>query len=138
MNKSKLDYINNSIDKDLLKTEVKGEDLLKESTESKKENSSTMGFKTVSYVGGGVSVGFGVARAASIAINVGATALKILGAGFFVIGAAVGISCGSYITNQYCQELINKFEDFYLNNAQSIGNSYKQSAEYLLQRSKSE
>ena len=138
MNKSNFKYINNSIDKELLKTEVKGEDLIKESTNYKVGSSFKVTGEAASYVGGGVSIGIGAARAASIAINAGATVLKFVGAGFFVVGAVIGITCGSYFTNEYCQELIKKFEDFYINNAQSIGNSYKQAADYLLQQSKTE
>jgi len=108
--------------------EVEGEELLKESKEYKVVNSFKEAYRATSYIGGGVSAGFGVARAAtiiaessssaastatSIAVGVGATALKVVGASLFVVGAVVGVACGGYFTNKYCQELIQKFENFF-------------------------
>ena len=153
LNDSKPEYITANIDTELLNMEVKGEDLLKETTGYQVGNSFKVTGEAASYIGGGVSVGVGVARAASIAaessssvastattiaVGAGATALTVVGAGLFVVGAVVGVACGSYFTNKYCNELINKFEDYYLNNAQMIGNSYNQAAEYLLQESQKE
>jgi len=53
----------------------------------------------------------------------------------FVVGAAVGVALGGYFTHKYCEELIDKFEDYYIKNAEKIGNSYKQAAEFLLRKS---
>ena len=153
VNTSKPEYITANIDTEALNIEIEGEELLKESTEYKVGNSIKVAGEAASYIGGGVSAGIGVARAAtiiaessssaastatSIAVGVGATALKVVGASLFVVGAVVGVACGGYFTNKYCQELIQKFENFYLNNAQIIANSYKQAAEYLLQLTKNE
>ena len=153
VNTPKPEYITANIDTNSLNMEVEGEKLLNESTGYKVGNSFKVAGEAASYIGGGVSAGFCVARAAtiiaesssstastatSIAVGVGATALKVVGASLFVVGAVVGIACGGYFTNKYCQELIQKFENFYLNNAQIIGNSYKQAAKYLLQLTKSD
>ena len=49
--------------------EVEGEELLKESKEYKVVNSFKEAYRATSYIGGGVSAGFGVARAATIMPN---------------------------------------------------------------------
>ena len=151
VNKSKPEFITASVDTEHLNMEVKGEDLIKESTAYTVGNSFKVTGEVASYIGGGVSVGTGIIRAAatvaetsssaaatatSVAVGIGSTALKVVGAGFVVVGAAVGVALGGFFTNKYCEELINKFEDFYIKNAESIGNSYKQAAEYLIEQSK--
>ena len=72
----------------------------------------------------------------SIAIGTGISLLKLVGARLIVLGAIIGVACGGYFINKYCQELIEKIEDFCLKNAENIGNSYKQAKEYLSQQSK--
>ena len=41
----------------------------------------------------------GVSSASSIAVGVGATALKVVGASFFVVGAIAGVSVGGYVSS---------------------------------------
>ena len=77
------------------------------------------------------------AAATSAAVGVGSTALKVVGTGLFVVGAVVGVALGGYFTHKYCEDLINQFEEYYVNNAKKIGNSYKQAALYLLNEFKS-
>lgn len=147
------EYITANIDKECLNMKIRGEDLLKESTKYKVGNSIKVTGEAASYIGASVSVGTGVVRAATaaiestssavstattIAINAGATALKFIGAGLFVVGAALGVACGGYFTTIHCNELIKKFEEYYEQNAESIGNSYIKAAEYLLNKSKNE
>lgn len=134
------------MDTEHLKMEVKGEELIKETTGFTVGNSFKVGGEAATYIGGGAAVGTGILRTATTAaesatstatattatVGVGSTALKVVGTGLFVIGAAVGIALGGYFTHKYCEELIDTFEDYYRTNAQKIGNSYKQTAEYLL------
>ena len=153
VNKSKPEFITANIDTEHLNMEVKGEELIKESTAYTVGNSFKVTGEAATYIGGGVSVGTGIIRAATtvaetsssaaatattVAVGVGSTALKVLGAGLVVVGAAVGVALGGYFTTKYCDELINKFEDYYIKNAESIGNSYKQAASYLLEQSKTD
>ena len=140
------EYITASMDTEHLKMEVKGEELIKETTAFTVGNSFKVTGEAATYIGGGAAVGTGILRTATTAaesatstatattavVGVGSTALKVVGTGLFVIGAAVGIALGGYFTHKYCEELIDKFEEYYKTNAQKIGNSYKQAAEYLL------
>ena len=138
MNTSKPEYIKVNIDTEVLNTEMEGEEFLKESTGYIVCNTikdTTNAF----YIEGCVSTGVGISKAAtSIIAESSSSALKIAGASFIVVGAIVGITCGGYFTNKYCEEIIQKFENFYLNNAQILANSYKQAAEFLLQLTKNE
>lgn len=148
VNKYRPEFITASMDTDQLKMEIKGEELTQESTAYTVGNSFKVTGEAASYIGGGAAVGTGILRAATIsaeaststasatattvAVGVGSTALKVVGTGLFVLGAAVGVALGGYFTHKYCEELIDKFEDYYKKNAQKIGDSYKQAAEFLL------
>jgi len=154
VNKSKPEYITACIDTEHLNMEVKGDDLIKESTAYTVGNSFKVTGEAATYIGGGISVGTGIIRAAaaaaetsssaaqaaaaSAAVTIGSTVLKVAGASFIVVGVVLGVGLGGFFTNKYCEELINKFEDYYIKNAESIGNSYKQAANYLLEQSKTE
>ena len=151
------EYITPSIDTDYIITKKDGNELIEESTGYKVGNSFKVGGEAASYIGGGASIGSGImkvsaaaaqtastvgttaAEAASTATTtlagLGSTALKVVGTGCFIIGAALGVGLGSYFTHTYCQELIDKFEKYYLDNAEKIGNSYKDAAQYLLENS---
>ena len=52
-----------------------------------------------------------------------------------ILGSVVG-ALRNYITTLYCEDLINKFEEYYIKNAQILENSYKKAAEYLLSKCK--
>lgn len=147
VNKYKPEYITASVDTEHLNMEMKGEELIQESTAYTVGNTFKVTGEAASYIGGGAAVGTGIIRAASTiaetssatttaattaAVGIGSTALKAVGTGLFVVGAVVGVALGGYFTTKYCDDLINKFEDYYIKNAQIIGNSYKQAAEYLL------
>ena len=58
--------------------------------------------------------------------------LIYIGAGLFVVSVALRVGLEGYFTSKYCEELIHKFEEYYIINAQSIRKSYKQYAEYLI------
>jgi hypothetical protein len=147
VNQNKPEYITASVDTEHLNMEIKGEELIKESTAYTVGNTFKVTGEAATYIGGGVSVGTGIIRAASTVaetsstaataatstiVGIGATGLKVLGTGLVVVGAVVGVALGGYFTSSYCEELIDKFEDYYIKNAQKIGNSYKQAAQYLL------
>ena len=147
VNKYKPEYITASVDTEHLNMEMKGEELIQESTAYTVGNTFKVTGEAASYIGGGAAVGTGIIRAASTiaetssatttaattaAVGIDSTALKAVGTGLFVVGAVVGVALGGYFTTKYCDDLINKFEDYYIKNAQIIGNSYKQAAEYLL------
>ena len=150
--KNKPEFITASVDVETLDMEFKGEDLIQESTAYKVGNSFKVTGEAATYITGGAAVGTGIIRGASFAseaasttsaaatsaaVGVGSTALKVVGTGLFVVGAVVGVALGGYFTHKYCEDLINQFEEYYVNNAKKIGNSYKQAALYLLNEFKS-
>ena len=137
----KADYITKGVDDEQFT--LKGKELIKESNSYKVGNSLKVTGEAGSYIGGGVAVGQGIIRtateaastASSIAVGVGGTVLKVLGAGFFVIGAIAGVSLGGYFTHKYCEELLDKFVDYYKANAKKISNSYLEAEKYFLSAS---
>ena len=138
------EFITASVDTEQLTMQVKGEELIRETTAYKVGNSFKVTGEAATYIGGGVSVGTSIiaesastatATATTAGVSIGSTVLRVVGTGLFVVGAAVGVALGGYFTHKYCEELINKFEDYYINNAQKIGNSYKKAADYLFNES---
>ena len=137
------EYITASVDTEHLIMQVKGEELITETTAYKVGNSFKVTGEAATYIGGGVSVGTSIiaesastaATATTAGVGIASTVLRVVGTGLFVVGAAVGVALGGFFTHKYCEELINKFEAYYINNAQKIGNSYKKAAAYLLNES---
>lgn len=145
VNKYIPEYITASIDTEHLNMEIKGEEIVKESTSSKVGNALKVTGEASTYIGGSVAVGSGILKAATTvveatetattaAVGIGSTALKVVGTGLIFVGAIVGVALGGYFTTKYCEGLIDKFEDYYKKNAHNIENSYKQASDYLLER----
>ena len=136
--KKKADYVTEGMDDDLLS--LKGDELIKESKTFKVGNSIKVAGETGTYVAGGSAVTTGIFRASSTIIETtttageifGATALKLIGSGCLIAGAVIGVGLGSYFTHDYCETLLDKFVDYYKNNADLISNSYKDAAKYFL------
>lgn len=148
INKCNPQYVTPSIDESQLNS-FKDEDL-EESTSYKVGNSLKTTGDAGAIVGGGVAIGSSVAKvvttaaegvstvaegATTVATGIGSTVLRVAGVGLIIVGAAVGVGLGAYFTNKHCNELIDKFEDYYKKNAEKIQNSYIQAAEYLLNQS---
>ena len=125
---------------------LKGEELIEDTKAEKVGNSIRITGEAGGYIGGGVAVDQGIIRAAStigptasegistatsVAVGVGGTALKVVGAGFFVVGAIAGVSLGGYFTHKYCEDLLDKFFEFYKANAKKISNSYLEAEKYF-------
>ena len=55
------------------------------------------------------------------------------GIGFIGIGIILGVGLGAYSTNKFCEEILDKFVDYYKINADIILNSYKNAANYFLE-----
>lgn len=143
LNKYKPEFITASVDTSTLQMEMNGEELINESTSYKVGNSFKIAGEAAGYISGGVTIGSGILKASTIAaegtstaatvgVGVGSTALRAVGTGLVVVGAIVGVALGGYFTTKHCNELVDKFEKYYIDNAEKIGNSYKQAAEYLL------
>ena len=125
---------------------LKGEELIEDTKSEKVGNSIRITGEAGGYIGGGVSVGQGIIRAAStigqtafegisaatsVAVWVGETALKVVGIGIFFVGVIAGVSLGGYFTPKYCEDLLDKFVEFYKANAKKISNSYLEAEKYF-------
>ena len=123
-----------SFDRKKLTLEVQGEDLTKESNKIKIGKGIKITSETGAYVGSGLSIGNGIGK---IVVDFGANAISfginILGIGLAALGASVGVGLGAYLTHKYCEELIDKFETYYKQNAEKINNSYIQALKYFNQ-----
>ena len=112
---------------------LKGEELTKESGLYKVGNTFKVSGEASAYVGGGASITSGILRASTEATStIGSASLKIIGTGAFALGAVVGVGLGGYFTHKYCEDLLNKFVEFYKKNAEEIDNSYNKAANYFL------
>ena len=131
------EIINSSIDKNTLKLEIEGKNLTNESNQYKLGNSIKVTTEAGAYIGSGVSLSSGIARAsAEAAVETATFGLKIVGSGLIIAGALLGVGLGGYFTNKYCEELLDKFVEFYKNNAERIDNSYQKAANYFLLENK--
>ena len=137
----KPEYITPSIDDEQFA--LKGEELTKESSTYKVGNSVKVTSEAGAYIGGGTAITTGFARTASTiaetgsgaatsaTIGLGTTTLKIVGTSAFIVGALFGVGLGGYFTHKYCEELLDKFVDYYKKNAEKIGISYQKAEEYF-------
>ena len=57
---------------------------------------------------------------------------RIAGIGFLVFGIVLGVSLGGYFTHKFCEELLDKFEEYFRKNGEKISNSYEDAAKYFL------
>ena len=65
-----------------------------------------------------------------------ANALRTAGSGaslfkFFGLGTIIGIGLGAYCTHNFCENLLDKFADYYRKNAGKITNSYEKALSYF-------
>ena len=121
---------------------MEGEKLTEEDTKTIVTNIGKTTGETGAYIGGGVSIGTVISRTVASTTEVstrflssiGTTTLKVVGTGFFVVGAVTGIIVGGVMTNSYCNELIDKLEKYYKENAYKIANSYIQAKQYFISK----
>ena len=64
--------------------------------------------------------------------KVSATVSKFIGIGCSIGSAIIGVSFGVYLTVSYCEELLDRFEDYYKKNANKIANSYNEAKNYFI------
>ena len=64
--------------------------------------------------------------------KVSATVSKFIGYGYIIGSAIIGVSFGVYLTVSYCEELLDRFEDYYKKNANKIANSYNEAKNYFI------
>ena len=87
------------------------------------------------YIGGGAVIGQGITRASTAAIEtaeIGASiALRTVGIGIAAVGCVIGVGLGGYFTHKYCEQLIDKFVDYYIKNANQLKNSYEFAIKYF-------
>ena len=121
---------------------MEGEKLTEEDTKTTVTNAVKTTGETGAYIGGGVSIGTVIYRTVASTTEVstrflssiGTSTLKVVGTGFFFVGAVAGIVIGGVMTNSYCNELIDEFENYYKENANKIANSYIQAKQYFISK----
>ena len=124
------DFFNNSnIDKTSLNFNMKGKDLTKESKKSQICNGLKFTSETGAYVGSGFSIGSGITS--EVVQGSAALGLSICGVGLAAVGAIVGVGLGAYFTHKFCEDLIDKFVNYYKQNAEKIKNSYEEALKYF-------
>ena len=57
---------------------------------------------------------------------------KVAGSSLGLIGVVSGVALGGYFTHKFCEELLDKFEEYFRKNAGKIRNSYEDAAKYFL------
>ena len=69
----------------------------------------------------------------SNATNISKTAniFKYVGTTLAIGGCVIGVATGAYFTHKFCEELIEKFVDFYKKNISKIRNSYREAENYF-------
>ena len=134
--KNKLENI--SSNKNINENKINGEQLIEEDSEEKKGTIINESTKGTSYISATISAACGVMKtpvgeaAASQAVTTAlGTGLKVVGAGFFVVGAVTGVAMGAYYTNKFCNDLIEKFTEYYKKNKNNIVLSYQEVIEYF-------
>lgn len=123
---------------------MQANELVNDTTSYKIGNAFKLGGDMGSIVSGAISLGVGFSRAAiggaeiatEAAVTTGAIIARSVGFALLGVGIVLGVSSGAYFTSKHCDELIEKFYNFYLNNADKISNSYIQADKYLELRSK--
>ena len=155
------DYIKLDIDKDNLVTSTNSDDLIKDSKKNKIVNFVGRSLSSISTATGLTLAGNNIdkvyrfssmsAPLAKIGNNINIVCnncpkllncvkntsyLEKVGRGatffkYFGIGTFIGIGVGAYCTDSFCKDLINKFADFYRNNAEKISNSYEEAVSYF-------
>ena len=106
----------------------------------KKSNNNSNDLKTV-------NLGLGAANLATTSVGIsyeafaqtaGLAAFETLGIGFIFVGCIFGVGAGAYFTIKHCKEMIDKFADFYKENAVNINLSYSNAVTYLKENSEIE
>ena len=72
------------------------------------------------------------AQSAAAAASSSTSLCRFAGIGFLGFGIVLGVGLGGYFTHKFCEELLDKFVDYYKNNADKLSNSYKKAADYFL------
>ena len=114
-----------------LNMELNGEEIIKENEESEKKNVEQKSvLQGIPYVGGMVLKGIEIGSNAISFLS--RTVLKVIGVGCFIVGAIIGVAYGGYLTVSYCEELLDRFEEYYKKNANKISNSYNEAKNYFI------
>ena len=64
-------------------------------------------------------------------ISIASNIFKYGGTALTIGGFVLGVSLGAYFTHKFCEELIEKFADFYKKNISKIRTSYEKAEKYF-------
>ena len=102
---------------------------------------TTVGAQATNYVSQASNIGAQASNLASKAASTEAAAAesalkglfgKYAGIGLLGLGIIVGVSMGAYSTHKFCEEILDKFVEYYKKNSHKIKNSYEEAANYFL------
>ena len=94
---------------------------------------STAGVQAVNAVEEAASVSISATSVAqkAAAISSSASLYRYASVGFLGFGIVLGVGLGGYFTHKFCEELLDKFVDYYKKNADKLANSYKNAVNNL-------
>ena len=114
-----------------LNMELNGEEIIEENEESKEKNKKKSLFQGIFYIGGEQIIEAGIEYSSKALSFLNTTVLKVIGVGVCFVGGIIGVVFGGYFTHLYCEELLDKFEDYYKKNINKISNSYNEAKNYF-------
>ena len=114
-----------------LNMELNGEEIIEENEESKEKNKKKSLFQGIFYIGGEQIIEAGMEYSSKALSFLNTTVLKVIGVGVCFVGGIIGVVFGGYFTHLYCEELLDKFEDYYKKNINKISNSYNEAKNYF-------
>ena len=105
-----------------------------ETTSAASKMAASAGVQATAAVQKAASASQSAAAAAqsAAAASSSTTLCRFAGVGFLGLGIVLGVGLGGYFTHKFCEELLDKFVDYYKNNADKLSNSYKKAADYFL------
>ena len=66
--------------------------------------------------------------------STGTLSLNLIGGTTLLLsGCLIGVALGGYLTHKFCEELLDKYVEYYKKNCRKIQNSYIEAAEYFHQ-----
>ena len=119
--KNESSFITPDLDIEYLDTSINENELMEETQKEKADNNIVAAGRAGSYIG-----------AERLAATSTGTFWKVAGSSLGLIGVVSGVALGGYFTHKFCEELLDKFEEYFRNNAGKIRNAYEDAAKYFL------
>ena len=119
--KNESSFITPDLDIEYLDTSINENELMEETQKEKADNNIVAAGRAGGYI-----------AAERLAATSTGTFWKVAGSSLGLIGVVSGVALGGYFTHKFCEELLDKFEEYFRKNAGKIRNSYEDAAKYFL------